>query len=135
MKTDVKEKVSRPESPFLEDGDDFCKSTTVNEHGKLLKAIPTMQKITKKVLTTKKTMPKGFDKFKKEVEQCFKILDGICKEISGNMKPEETGDLIKKYADFKREFSYKINSYIKNPVEVGLPEMETSEYDKTRIKL
>jgi len=124
------------EGAFLEDGDDFLKSTSINEQGKLEKAIPTMQKVAKRVLTQKKQMPKGFDKFKKEVEGAFELLDGICKEIAGKLKPEDTGDLLKKYGDFKQAFSWKINDFIRYPIDGDSPEkVEQSDYDKNRIKI
>jgi len=123
------------ESPFLDEGEDFTKSTTVDGEGKLQKAIPTMESVTKKVMQQKKQMPKGFDKFKKEVEDCFKLLDDICKEIAGKLKPENTGELLKRYKDFKQEFKWRINDFMQYPAEPEDEIKTESEYAKNRINI
>ncbi len=117
---------------------DFFKSKGLNETGKiqdndLIKAIPTMEKTTKKILRESKDVPKGFEKFKASTERLFSEIDSMVKEIiDGSKSPEYCANLLKHWADFKQEFQYKINDKIKGyDNELEGP----SDYDKKRIKI
>jgi len=127
---------------------DFFKSTELKENGSLLqKAIPTVEKktITKKVTVSEPKKPTAaITAFKKKVEDSFKIIDNVVKDLvadlenMSNYQTEECVEMLASYKKFKSKFSYIVNDAINYPKtkEAIKDEMkEESNYDKTRIRI
>jgi hypothetical protein len=120
--------------------DDFFKSTEIQSNGHLLqKSIPTTAgKTVEKVIKTKekKTSPE-VTKFVKKIEDTFKVIDGVVKDLMAMYpgKPERCGEMLEAYNKFKNQFSWKVNDAINYPKDGEIVERPKSDYEKSRIKI
>lgn len=114
---------------FLKEGIDFFKSIALTEEGNLQKAIPTVEG-KKEESKPKKKMPKGFDKFKKDVEIAVKGIDEIVKELVEKGKSESVSEMFSNWGKFKSDFQWRLNDYIKGYDGLKSDEVE----DKDRIQ-
>ena len=127
---------------FVDDVD-FFKSNEMDDRGKLLQKaiIPSVekQKAAEVIKRKPKKVKKEIIKFKNEIQEMFKRLDEIIKEVVTTRKlSRSTGELVEYYGKFKNEFEWGINDMINYPrgvAEEGNKKAEESDYDKTRIRL
>lgn len=121
-------------SPFLEEENQFFKSVKVTEEGSLIKAIPTVSQVTRKVEQQKKQLPKGFDKFKKKIEDSFKCIEDVVNDLVKRKGVENCIEMFDQWTKFKREFQGKINNAIHHP-EYDNELKDESEPDEAKIQI